>query len=612
MPAPTYCNRRHIAIEHLERRRMLALEPEMVLNPETGQPFLIDSPPIALNSFAYFEAEGSMWGLDGSDSGATRLLPEQYTLRGGLVPFKEMHIFVASRNDPLATLSLWATDGTSEGTVKLFDFEGLEVHNSYFRPWQDKLLFNASTAEYGEELWITDGTEDGTVMLRDIYLGPHDAGVSGGWEWKKLFFFVADDGLHGPELWQTDGTMAGTTLVADVNPGSAGSNPSVYLSSDGQTSNSLLFVADDGEHGRELWVTDGMTTGTKLLADINPGSASGFFGATASRSVLLGDHDYFIANDGQHGSNVWATDGTEQGTHQITDLKLEGDSSVFSVAPAGENELFISINDDRNSYFDVWIINRISGDATPLIAFDYAEAGVHPFVAARLSTMQELANGSMVFQVTDPELGTEYWTTNGTALGTQLLVDIATGQADGASIDPVLTVYGHALFFAADKGFNGPYESAQVSLWRTDGTAEGTAIVWARFSGFQDGGFGHLNVRASHLRRTIYVSAFMQEGDRFGPRPLWQLTPPAGDANFDGLVDLSDFSLLKRDFGVAGPNVAGDLNYDDVVNLVDFGILKENFGNAAEQAVVGAERSPPDEIAFAVAINTLLEEEDSV
>ena len=32
-------------------------------------------------------------------------------------------------------------------------------------------------------------------------------------------YFVADDGQHGDELWKTDGTPAGTTMVKDIRFG---------------------------------------------------------------------------------------------------------------------------------------------------------------------------------------------------------------------------------------------------------------------------------------------------------------------------------------------------------------------------------------------------------
>src|SRR5262245_18081748 len=50
---------------------------------------------------------------------------------------------------------------------------------------------------------------------------PHSLLVLGG-----AAYFVANDGDHGEELWVTDGTAAGTLLVKDINPGTDSSNPS--------------------------------------------------------------------------------------------------------------------------------------------------------------------------------------------------------------------------------------------------------------------------------------------------------------------------------------------------------------------------------------------------
>ena len=84
--------------------------------------------------------------------------------------------------------------------------------------------------------------------------------------------FAANDGIHGEELWITDGTSAGTKLLKDINvTGTFGSNPFGFT----QLGSKLLFQADDFIHGPELWVTDGTTAGTRLLKDILPGGATG-------------------------------------------------------------------------------------------------------------------------------------------------------------------------------------------------------------------------------------------------------------------------------------------------------------------------------------------------
>jgi ELWxxDGT repeat protein len=57
--------------------------------------------------------------------------------------------------------------------------------------------------------------------------------------------------------------------VADINAGVADSSPMNGVAFRG----AYLFNAGDVEHGRELWFSDGTEAGTRLVKDINPGSA---------------------------------------------------------------------------------------------------------------------------------------------------------------------------------------------------------------------------------------------------------------------------------------------------------------------------------------------------
>src|SRR5262249_44994333 len=109
--------------------------------------------------------------------------------------------------------------------------------------------------------------------------------------------FTADDGAAGRELWKSDGTAAGTILVHDIAVGAAGSNPSALTNVSGM----LGFAADDVSHGREVWQSDGTPTGTVLVMDINPGSAS----SNPAGFTVVGSHLYFAADDGIHGRELW-------------------------------------------------------------------------------------------------------------------------------------------------------------------------------------------------------------------------------------------------------------------------------------------------------------------
>src|SRR4051794_10987636 len=112
--------------------------------------------------------------------------------------------------------------------------------------------------------------------------------------------FTADDGTNGRELWSTDGTIAGTHLVKDISPGSASSSPSSFVI----FGDSVYFFAAGA-----LWKTDGTDAGTVKVVTV-----------TGRNLMLCGSQLFFEGFTAATDWEPWVSDGTESGTRMITEI----------------------------------------------------------------------------------------------------------------------------------------------------------------------------------------------------------------------------------------------------------------------------------------------------
>jgi ELWxxDGT repeat protein len=92
----------------------------------------------------------------------------------------------------------------------------------------------------------------------------------------------------------------------------------------------LFFTAVDRETGIELWASDGSTEGTRLVRDIRPGPEQ----SEPGRLTSVGGRLFFSAMTGAFGGDtagpgsgpeLWTSDGTEEGTHPVGELLPRGE-----------------------------------------------------------------------------------------------------------------------------------------------------------------------------------------------------------------------------------------------------------------------------------------------
>ncbi len=244
-------------------------------------------------------------------------------------------------------------------------------------------------------------------------------------------FFAATDSEHGTELWVTDGTKAGTHIVADILPGSGSSSPA-WLA---RLNDKVLFSAYTDDNGRQLWVSDGTAEGTKLIAqtyDLGDGNPQAIYQINETQAVFAAISDESAEYNPDEGAQywLWVTDGTEEGTKLIKEVKVDN--------PGKENT-------NQHSPF-VRVGRRLFFKADDI----------------------------------DEHYGTELWVTDGTAEGTYLVKDINTepntdkgpGYTRDSAIDDMENFNNNKLFFKA-----WTLESGN-ELWASDGTEEGTYEVY--------------------------------------------------------------------------------------------------------------------------------------
>ena len=398
-------------------------------------------------------------------------------------------------------IELWVSNGTHEGTyIVLEKFDSTEM-----MAFNGKVYFQ-NPGEDGVELWQSDGTLEGTGIFKDIRQGETGSYPSGFFEFKQSLFFIANDGTTGKELWKSDGTPEGTFLLKDINPTNSAFGTLQIL----KYNQNFYFMADDGEHGYELFKSDGTKEGTFLIKDINPeGDAASFLlkGAVTDQGIL------FAATDGQHGYELWKSDGTTNGTFMVKDITENGDSFeqyFFNEKfVALGNEVFFTANNSSKGT-DLWKSDGTE-EGTQIIM--HISDGKYASEIHHLST----ADGNLFFLASSdtPQRQWRIWKTDGSESGTFALNDVDL-IPNLSSFDFELFSYGGKIFFDANSKFYGN------ELWVSDGTIDGTKLFkdfnhsWGGMPGnFEDiNGLLYFSSRNSNVGNQLFISNGSEEGTK--------------------------------------------------------------------------------------------------
>ncbi len=275
--------------------------------------------PTAVGTLVYFQAEApgqgyGIWKTDGSEAGTQFV--SHLGQADGSAEFWDMTalgdaLLFVGRTGRL-NYGLYRSDGTAAGTrlVRDFSYTSDPGNIRLYPPLGNlRAIGNRVYFDYGGQLWSSDGTTAGTAAVSE--LSASEVAAVG-----QRVFTLAHTQPGGLDLLQAG--VASNPIVTTIAP--TLSLPAGKLAAAG----GRLFIGVNGDKGRaELWVSDGTPGGTRPLVALR----GKLFGqndlADGQRTwAALGDQLLFVADDGQHGGELWASDGTPGGTLMLRDIEL--------------------------------------------------------------------------------------------------------------------------------------------------------------------------------------------------------------------------------------------------------------------------------------------------
>ena len=409
---------------------------------------------------------------------------------------------------------------------------GLSI-NCSFREVNGKLYYLFMDELVGKVgLFVSDGTASGTTKLTPNDIDIRGNTIVGG---TKIYFF-ANDGVNGIEPYVFDIETTTSTLLKNIHPSTDPYNFDTFsvefLSAD---ANKAFFLANDGTTGKELWVTDGTTSGTNLVMDIFQGVNSSAIEIAPNHlgSNMKDGKMYFFANYGTGGFTVngkepWVSDGTPAGTFMLKDINPGYNGSTDTAY----NKQFIDYN--NKMYF--YAIGK-TANSYGIYETDGTTAGTVLFKSiARVDEFSIKDNLLYFTCITGPSI----WSSNGTSDGTVQIAsnsdlqlnnvntcqivnvnntlffrgisetigselfkldaanqiinskDIWTGTSNGVNSNiytdrKVLQVYNNEVYFLGSNGSS----SGALQVWKSDGTSSGTMALTPLSGGGWAGGNGN-------------------------------------------------------------------------------------------------------------------------
>ncbi len=371
---------------------------------------------------------------------------------------------------------LYVSDGTTEGTIRLFDWS---EHSAYSNYW----LY-----EFNGDIYFQGGLTSGERELKKIDAGNNVSfvrGFDGAFDFPSLghngeFYFFGLSGDNTIGVWKTDGTTSGTIRFNSSNFAITGAGAALSRNRMTLFNNEVHFTGDiynDGQVEHSIWKIN-PSNGSTTLVDNMSGTEYAVAGLTPLGNQLL-----FIArNDFGDTIKLWQTNGVQfQATELATLGKYSSSSRQLDIIGLFNNEVYFTKHQTGSTNLELWKTDGTSSGNQFLAQVN----AIHGFT---------IFNGEAYFETTFNN--DEVWKTDGTPTGTVQVTVSSAGivgvlnneliftedkiQADGSLVPNawVGTLTPSNIYNSPSQDFiRAEHPQYNYELFITDGTLAGTQLL---------------------------------------------------------------------------------------------------------------------------------------
>jgi ELWxxDGT repeat protein len=581
---------------------------------------------VSINNKLYFAANdgargSELWTSDGTATG-TVLIKDIFvgTAGSGIENFVDVNgkIFFTA-NDGVHGDELWKTDGTTVGTAMVKDLNpgrnGSNTTDPFLAPMHsftniNGILYFIASRDVKDYIYRSDGTAPGTFIIQQavgvginepnpaftyfdgsvyffnraslndydqyaLWKMPYNGALPQaikafaenasyydqyeqemisykGFLYTTGRFFVPNTSTFGPfRFIRSNGTSVGTIYIKELPSPTNGSNPDEMI-----RVNDLVYIRTKPDHGWpqtpfELYRTDGTPAGTIKVMDL--------FENTEMKKV---GNKLFINTYDDYGAKLVATSGTPETT--ITVRSTQSSSNPVQNLTDLNGTLYFS---DR--YGILWKSDGTVAGTKMVSDF----MGIESLIAA---------NGVVYIFGNSYDSGLELWKTGLNEWEVSLVKRLRTTDDQLPRFNPSATI-ANITYFVSSDGVHGN------EIWRTDGTADGTFMMFDVNT--NDSGYNFFDDIRSFIvfNNKLYFSAKSSQG-------VWGFYMITGDHSYQSIGELppvNQFTIVDDTMFLFAKVDAYDYNYQHQIYTSDgtpgtMSLLHtlEGFGGIFDYAVI--------------------------